>query len=184
MQGIRDILDQSSDEEDISPPGTNYNENTPQQSPFNFILTAPGSFMSAPDALEDLPPAFADTLASIFIVRVHPVVKLLHAARVRDMANDTSLTSLTNQDDAGAEALKFAIYYSAVNTLDDSECMQHLQQPKARLMYRFRFALEVLLSKANFVTTEDVRVLQAFIIFIVSAAVSLISIDCFNNTTC
>ncbi|KAJ2897442.1 transcriptional regulatory protein [Zalerion maritima] len=104
-------------------------------------------------------------LWQVFQENVDPLVKILHIPTmnklIRDMrANMDSLTPAT-------EALMFSIYYAAITSMDASEVKSTCNAEKSSLLMQYRFALEQALAKANFLTSPDMVVLQALVLFLV-----------------
>ena len=72
------------------------------------------------------------------------------------------------------EALKFAVCFTAACTLSEAECRAIFMEEKDKVINKLRLATEVVLSRANLLTTSDVTVLQAFVIYLVSGPAILL----------
>lgn len=96
--------------------------------------------------------------------RVDPLVKVLHIPSIEPtvLSASSHLSNLSK----GFESLLFTIYYAAVTSLDNAQCVQKLGEEKPVLLARYRFGIEQALARANFLTTEEMVVLQAFVIFL------------------
>ncbi|TFB06975.1 Bikaverin cluster transcription factor bik5 [Trichoderma ghanense] len=68
----------------------------------------------------------------------------------------------------GLEALIFSIYFAAVESLTESECCETFGNHKGDLIDRYKFATEQALARAQFLETDELIVLQAFVIFLMS----------------
>ncbi|KAM0517104.1 hypothetical protein ACHAPE_005216 [Trichoderma viride] len=68
----------------------------------------------------------------------------------------------------GLEALIFSIYFSAVGSLSEDECWEMFGSPKSDLIDSYKFATEQALARAKFLETDELIVLQAFVIFLMS----------------
>ena len=66
------------------------------------------------------------------------------------------------------EALMFAIYSTAIVSLKDDECMQRLGKPRGNLLSRYVSATKAALSRAKFMGTVSLVVLQALVLHIIS----------------
>ena len=66
------------------------------------------------------------------------------------------------------EALKFSICFTAICSLSEVEVRKMFLEKKENILNRFRLATEVMLSRAGLLTTSDLAVLQAFVIYLVS----------------
>ncbi|KAI7230836.1 hypothetical protein KC365_g7471, partial [Hortaea werneckii] len=97
--------------------------------------------------------------------RVDPLVKVLHIPTIEGtiLSAASHLTNLSK----GFETLLFAIYYGATTSLSAQDCLLKFGEEKPILLSRYRFALEQALARANFLTTEEAVVLQAFVIFLI-----------------
>ncbi|CAK7236442.1 hypothetical protein SBRCBS47491_009638 [Sporothrix bragantina] len=101
----------------------------------------------------------------VYQENVDPVVKILHIPTISKLIREAR-TNLDNISPA-AEALMFAIYYAAVNSLEDNEIQTNFMTEKTVLVNKYRFALEQALSKANFLISSDLVTLQAFVLLLV-----------------
>ena len=66
------------------------------------------------------------------------------------------------------EALMFAIYSSAVNSMTEEECQRMIGEARLTLLDRYTFATHQALLRAKFLKTSDIVLLQAFVLFLVS----------------
>jgi hypothetical protein len=79
------------------------------------------------------------------------------------------------QDHQAPATLASAVYLAAVCTIDSKECQALFHTDKKTIVAEFQKETEVALAKADFVTTNDVTVLQAYIISLVSTMSSILS---------
>lgn len=105
-------------------------------------------------------------LWQVYITNVNPLLKITHIPTVQACIIEAS----SNLEDVpkNVEALMFAIYIMAVNTLDDNDCQKLFAEPKRDLLARFHKAGQQALINAGFMRTTDMMVLQAYILFLVS----------------
>ena len=98
---------------------------------------------------------------------VNPLIRLLH----RPSAEKLIVKAAENLDNLSkaTEALMFAIYLATVTSLSPEQCQTLLDQDKDIATQRYRFATEQALARAGFLETQEVMVLQAFTLFLVSA---------------
>lgn len=68
----------------------------------------------------------------------------------------------------GMEALMFAIYLSAVMSLQEDECQKLMGEPAPVLIQRFSLSTQQALVNARFLKSVDIFTLQAFVLFLVS----------------
>ncbi|TKA66334.1 hypothetical protein B0A55_10575 [Friedmanniomyces simplex] len=159
VEDLKGILNQSSDEEDDAEPGTGPLVMNHQGWVFGFSSQNVDML-----ALHPLPSQIA-AYWDIFKDRVDPLVKVLHVPTIEPtvLRSASHLSNLSR----GFEALLFAIYYGAVTSLTAQDCRAKLNEDKQILLSRYRFAFEQSLARANFLTTEEIVVLQAFVIFLI-----------------
>ncbi|KAK5045300.1 hypothetical protein LTR84_009406 [Exophiala bonariae] len=102
-----------------------------------------------------------------FLDNVNPIVKILHVPT----AQKAVLDAMSNLDHVSRamEALLFGIYTIAVTSMDDGECQSTLQESKASALGRYRAASQQALRAASILKTSDMMVLQAFVLFLLSA---------------
>ncbi|PGH16990.1 hypothetical protein AJ79_01374 [Helicocarpus griseus UAMH5409] len=112
-----------------------------------------------------LPPAMISSLWQRYLEVVDPVLKIFHAPTVQKLV--MSLICGQARLDSSATCLIFAIYYSTVVTMSDSECQQMLSEEKGMLLKRYRTGLETAFTKANIYRSTDIAVLQAFVLYII-----------------
>ncbi|KAF4950559.1 hypothetical protein FGADI_8118 [Fusarium gaditjirri] len=104
------------------------------------------------------------TLLDIFIENVLPLVHIFHMPTTEQWFWD-SIVSLDTLD-RNAEALLFAIYYSAVISMDDSQCLGVLGESRSTSRNKFRFAVEQAMARANLLNTQSLILLQAVVLFL------------------
>ncbi|TVY83900.1 C6 finger domain transcription factor nscR [Lachnellula suecica] len=156
--GIRELVDSLAGD-DSGDPAIETSE-TDRVQRFDVLLYSDASCFVQPHVLESPPDKIVFVLLEIYFYRVDPVFKVLHSPTLRAMFNSSTLSP-------AEELLKFAVLYTAVNSLDEEECLQRLSLDKKALSGRLQLATEVLLSKLRLLTTSDMTVLQAFVIYLV-----------------
>ena len=111
------------------------------------------------------PPDQIDVYWNIYKDRVDPLCKVLHIPTLQPKV--LSVASHLDALPRGFEALLFTIYYGVVTSLQAQDCVFQFGEEKSVLLARYRFAVEQALARANFLTTEEIIVLQAFVIFLI-----------------
>ncbi|PKS08817.1 hypothetical protein jhhlp_003426 [Lomentospora prolificans] len=103
-------------------------------------------------------------LWQIYINRVNPLLRLTHAPTIQGRIIEVSarLDSIPKE----LEALMFAIYLVAVNTLEENEAVETFGESKTILLTRFHSAAQQSLINAGFMRTSDVMVLQAYTLYL------------------
>lgn len=178
MNGLREVLDDSSDSDYETPDHSESTGNTPPNTApraFNFVLCGPDSFMMAPNALEHPPRPMIELLHNYYFNNVDPLFKVLHRPSVTELMLNGKLYLGRNPDEPAVDALVFAVYYAATNTQVEHSCKQIFGDEKVNLLNKYRFAFEVCLARADFVNSVKIEVIQAFVIFLVSRSLLVVT---------
>lgn len=111
------------------------------------------------------PPEQIPKYWQLFKENVDPLVKLLHIPTIEPKILEAKdhLDHLPK----GLEALMFSIYYGAITSLQKHETKQIFGLDQETLLARYRFGVEQALARARFLDTEEIIVLQAFVLFLV-----------------
>ena len=111
-------------------------------------------------------PVEAFKLWQAYLDNVNPLIKLFHAPTVQQIISEASgnLDAIPRN----FEALLFAIYCIAVESLSDGECTLITGESKPMARQRFRTGAQQALINASFLKTSDLMVLQALTLFVVS----------------
>ena len=105
-------------------------------------------------------------LWKIFIENVNPLSKLVHIPSLQH-AIEKATTNI-ERIPRGFQALMFAIYSMAVLSLTDDECKEILGETRAILLSRYVATTKAALSRAKFMSTTSIVVLQALVLHILS----------------
>jgi hypothetical protein len=158
--GIRQLLDNLAGSEPSEPLEM---QNTDRPQSFDILLYSDASCFVHPHVLESPPAAMVSELLEIYLHRVDRVFKVIHAPSLRPIIlEDITITP-------AQEALKFAVFFTAVNSLDEQECLERFNSTKCVIGSRFQLAAEVFLSRAGLMVTTDLTALRAFVIYLVSS---------------
>src|SRR6266536_1190544 len=163
---MRDLLDEpSSDEEDLPSPEHSGSGSSHHSHPHHqgFIF----GYSSLSTNLRSLHPTPSQvfTLWEIYKENVDPIVKILHRPSMRKWLLDVS-GSLDNLNKSN-EAMLFSIYHSAVTSLNPTQCQSLLGEERDTLLAKYRFAVEQALSRAGFLNSASMMLLQAFVLFLI-----------------
>ncbi|KAI1424524.1 fungal-specific transcription factor domain-containing protein [Xylaria sp. FL1777] len=101
----------------------------------------------------------------VYMENVDPIIKLLHVPAMTKIVKElrSDMSTMT----PGIEALMFAIYFAAITSMEYDEVITNFGAEKQQLIARYRFATEQALAKANCVTSSELVVLQAFVLFLI-----------------
>lgn len=138
---------------------------------------SPESSSNSPQANSrlSLQPQIRDKLCDIFFRNVDPLFKILHRPSLQAFIKDGKPYLDYEQDHQAPATLASAIYLCAVCTLEEVECQSIFNTSKKIVVAEFQRETESALAKADFVTTNDLTVLQAYIISLVSTTTSFSS---------
>lgn len=165
---MRDILDEpSSEEEEDEVP-------SPQISTGSFggsSLVDHGFIFSWPSMIGDLKSLRPQEneillLRDIYTENVDPMTKILHRTTLRKVLPHA--TRDYSHVSRAEEVLLFSVYFAAVVSLHPSQCQSIFGQTKESLVSRFRLGVELGLSRASFLNSSNLMLLQAFTIFLIS----------------
>ncbi|CAK3762626.1 transcriptional regulatory [Lecanosticta acicola] len=163
VEDLKGILNQSSDEEDnlASSPGSNAPQAPSNHHGFVFGFGSQNVDMLS---LHPLPGQISEYW-DLYKDRVDPLVKILHLPTLEPTILNAA-SHLSNLS-RGFECLLFAVYYGATTSLSARDCLLKLGEEKLNLLARYRFGIEQALARANFLTTEEMVVLQSLVIFLI-----------------
>lgn len=105
-------------------------------------------------------------LWQIFLDNINPMTKLIHQPTFQQ----TIIQSTSQLDNLprGLEALMFAIYTTAVFSLDEEESDFRLGESRKVLLMRYRHGTRSALARAKFMSSSELPVLQAFMLYLLS----------------
>lgn len=103
-------------------------------------------------------------LLNIYEERVAPMVMIFHKPSIRKSIYKAS----TNAEyiDQTSESVVFSIYFAAATSLKPSECLHYLGEEHTTVRQRMRFAVQQALARVEFLTTRNLAVLQAMVLFL------------------
>lgn len=177
VAGIRETLEDFPDDEsdDLSQNTLPRTANGSSSPDFDMIVFGTSSCAVNPAVLEAPTKRILAALLDTYIYRVDSVLKVTHVPSLRNLLLSGELGRAQPFDSPSREALKFATCFTAICTLTEAECRTLCLEEKDKIMHRFRLATEVMLSRANLLTTSDITILQAFVIYLVSNCIALFS---------
>ncbi|TKX23352.1 transcription factor-like protein 15 [Elsinoe australis] len=128
-----------------------------------------GAFMGDRCNLLQYHPAPADALVlwSIYVENVDPIGRILHIPSTTKMVEKACRQ--TDKIPKADECLLFAIYYFAVFSTTDEDCLQKFGQSQELLMQRYHFATRQALVNASFLKTTEMSIMQSLVLFLTPA---------------
>jgi hypothetical protein len=165
IEELRDMLHDPLSEDDVSNP-IDVSKPLPEvASPLGTSASVLGFRSLCHSLLPYHPPTHLSvTLLNLFIENVLPLVHIFHMPTTEQWFWD-SIVSLDTLD-RNTEALLFAIYYSAVISMDEDQCLGVLGEPRSGSLDKFRFAVEQAMARANLLNTQSLILLQAAVLFL------------------
>ncbi len=113
-------------------------------------------------------------LLDIYRDRVDCLFKVVHWPSVVSAIEEQYATSTHPETvSPSVRAIEFSIYFLATCSIDDTECKKMLHSERIPLLQQFRLGAEIYTSRAKFLYSPDMMVLQAFVIYLVRALSSL-----------
>ncbi|KAF2186296.1 hypothetical protein K469DRAFT_664189 [Zopfia rhizophila CBS 207.26] len=100
-----------------------------------------------------------------FKTSVLPLARLLHVPSIEPRILE-ALESLRGIP-RPLEAIIFVVYYGAGTSISSEECFEEFLEDQSVLLTRYRICVQKALARANLVRTDDILVLQAFVLFLV-----------------
>ena len=118
------------------------------------------------DAFEhvELDAKVREALLDSYQTRIDPVFKPVHWPLVRRDIQASRSSTAISVTSASATALEYAIYYLAICSLSESECLDLLLDTKDRSLRLYRRATTALISRARTLQSPDMQGLQAFVV--------------------
>ncbi|MCJ1312246.1 hypothetical protein MMC25_005920 [Agyrium rufum] len=113
------------------------------------------------------PPNQILELWQVFLENVDPLTKILHPPTLRPVIEKATrdLSSVPRQ----LEALLFGIYSAAVISLKEDDCLRRFGESRQVLASRYRSATKAALTRAKFLGSSSLSVLQALILHLLSS---------------
>ncbi|KAF7563735.1 hypothetical protein G7046_g384 [Stylonectria norvegica] len=105
-------------------------------------------------------------LWQVFVEKVNPLTKIIHVPTLQQRVLDASW-DLSNVPKS-LNTLLFAIYTLSVTSLTSEECQDCFGETRAVLITRYRTASLRAFVAADFLTTRDLEVLQALVLFLMA----------------
>lgn len=99
-----------------------------------------------------------------------PVFKILHRPSIRAFLIDDEPYLDYEPDHQAPLTLAYAVYYAAVCTIDDGQCQVIFGVDKKTVSTELQRETEAALVRSDFVTTNDLTILQAYVLSLVSSS--------------
>ena len=113
-------------------------------------------------------PIVGSQLCQVFLLQVDPIIKILHRPSLSRFMIDGKAYLDYPESHPSIEALRAAVCYAAVSSLTKQRCYDMLGADQPTLAMEYQEISEAAIERSGLVTSEDITVLQAFIIYLVS----------------
>jgi hypothetical protein len=139
-----------------------------------YIAPASGLFFGQgcqiASLIDFLPSRLAtDRLVNQYFTAVHPIAQILHRPSF-EKEYDTfwDKVSLGIEPPSSVQSVVFAAIFSGAVSMDEATIIRDFGVSKGSLIDNFRLATETALGRANFLRTTKIKLLQAFVMYLVS----------------
>jgi Fungal specific transcription factor domain len=126
------------------------------------------ALLSVSQNLVDYHPSHHDAMKlwAQHVQHAEPLIKVLHiptTAKLIEMVSQQPTRASKAQ-----ECLLFSIYYFAVFTMTEEDCMRGFGQSRTTLMSKYQNAFRQALINASWLKTTEILVMQAFVLFLIA----------------
>ncbi|KAE8353724.1 fungal-specific transcription factor domain-containing protein [Aspergillus coremiiformis] len=108
-------------------------------------------------------------LARIFLEKIDPVFKIFHTPSLKTFLLDGKPYLDYEPGHMGPTALALAVYFAAACSATEDESQSLFGCEKSCLVARYQLESEAALAKADFMTSNDMTILQAFVLFLLAS---------------
>ncbi|KAF5566150.1 hypothetical protein FPHYL_3898 [Fusarium phyllophilum] len=120
-------------------------------------------FAKALDGLNPMPSQML-FIWQTYVQNVDPFIKVLHTPTIENIVKQ--LKGNFSSCGHNVEALLFAICLAAITSMDEETVSLNFNTPREQLLQRYQFGTEQALARSNFLTTKDITVIQALVIYL------------------
>lgn len=188
VQALRDALEEDPGEFDDDETTPSTSTSGPSNSAeYDLLICPPGAIYVMPGALNEPNADLSAVLCTKFLENVDNMFKLFHRPSLQDFMIGGAPYLGQDPSAPGNKAIKAAVWFSAVNTLSESECQTLFRQSRPDALQQMRRIVDVALAQADLMNTSDIATLQAFTTFLVGCSPSsthhllLTSIGCISS---
>ncbi|KAL3429923.1 hypothetical protein BDV09DRAFT_202606 [Aspergillus tetrazonus] len=118
--------------------------------------------------MHDPPNVLSSRLLQIYTVHVDPILPILKCSALWELVTPGGRYLDYPADHPAPRALGCAIGYMTISTLSSDQCSQELGTPRGLLLDKYRSLTQLALDRVDYMNTDDLTVLQAFVLFLIS----------------
>ncbi|OTB09417.1 hypothetical protein M426DRAFT_315974 [Hypoxylon sp. CI-4A] len=159
IDGLRDIVGSSSDDDD-------YLRSVPMSSDFGTRILGIGTSQVAGEGYISNATMTAQ-LCGIYLRQVDPVFRMLHRPSLSRFMIKGQPYLKYEHNHISTLCLKSTVCYSALSSMTEGQCKETFGIEKLSLMADYRAACEYALERSDLLITNDITILQAFILYII-----------------
>jgi hypothetical protein len=112
-------------------------------------------------------PVTCEKLVRAYLNRVDPMVKVFHCpSLVRCLLHGEPYLDYSATDIV-LDVIKAAVFLITIVSLDGNQCRSLFISERPDLLNKYRLACEISFERVGLINTEDIAVLQAFVLYLV-----------------
>ncbi|KAI9926865.1 hypothetical protein ASPWEDRAFT_72871 [Aspergillus wentii DTO 134E9] len=162
-----DLLQQTQDLRQTVNRDTENQPQIPTEAPWQSLVFGSSGHGSDPNLPLDL--RTRHQLVHIYLEKVDPVFKIIHRPSLSAFLLDGKPYLSYERGDPAPTALSYALYYTSVCVIEEEKCLLLFGASKELVVPRFQKAAESALVQADFMTTNDLTVLQAYVLTLIAS---------------
>lgn len=111
-------------------------------------------------------------LLQIYTVQVDPILPILQCSALSGLVTQGGWYLEYSPNHPVSQALACAISYMTITTLSSDQCLEEFNAPRDFLLDKHRSLTQLALDRVDYMNTDDLTVLQAFVLFLVYPAIA------------
>lgn len=119
------------------------------------------------------PPSQVQTYWKFYLENCEALIRIFHSPTTRKIVDQAQAD--TNGLSRSNELVMFAIYFATITAMREEEVLTILGGEKEVLLAQYQMAVQKAMVNAGFLNTQDLAVLQAFVLYLVSLFQSIVS---------
>ena len=140
--------------------------------------TVSRAFVRSTQSLTEYHPSHEDAMKlwNSYVQNVDPLCKVLHVPTIAKLVENVSKQAVTASK--SDECLLFVVYFFAIFSMDDANCLREFNKSRSVLMKKYQIAVCQALVNTSWLKTTTMPVLQAYTLFLIALRTQ-IDIDTF-----
>ena len=175
IHGLRDVINSASNE--MVDESSEQDINTSESSQLHQGISLLGLSQQQPPVIEGpllnscnfSVELLSGQLCYIYLQQVDPMVKILHRPSISKLMIHGRQYLGYPVGHLSVQAIRFSACYAAASSLTENQCQNMFQIKKSSLVAECRRVCEAAIENSGLLTTRDITVLQAFVLYLVSA---------------